>query len=151
MAAPYYNMKVGCCRKDVLEGHAPFCFNFFLQLNFTCFALICIWNHVRSRCFFFRRWVTWALHNIQRLVEFCILFPWLHGEDFGHVKLTAGGEAWVWNLAIDSVCLCVCFSLCFLSFPFLSSLLFGDRQQFVSLDFWIIDFFLKYDLICSPH
>ena len=45
--------KVGHSRKHVLEGHAPFCFMFFLQKIFArltslFFTFICIWNRVRS-------------------------------------------------------------------------------------------------------
>ena len=50
-------LKAGPWRKDVLEGHASFCFNFFsakdiCTINFTFFYLIiCIWNRVRSVSF----------------------------------------------------------------------------------------------------
>ena len=53
----YYSTKVGHWRNDVLEGHAPFHFNFFLQKMFARLTLqfpstyICICNRVRSVSF----------------------------------------------------------------------------------------------------
>ena len=54
----YYRTKVGHnCRKDVLEGHAPFYFNFFMQKMFApltlefLFTYICICNRVKSVSF----------------------------------------------------------------------------------------------------
>ena len=70
----YYITKVGHWRKDVLEGHAPFYFNFFPEkgirtINLTVsFYLYLTYLHLkpREKCFFFRRWVTWWWHNNQR-------------------------------------------------------------------------------------
>ena len=36
----------------------------------------------REKCYFFRRWVTWSWHNIQRWNGSRILFPWLRGLVF---------------------------------------------------------------------
>ena len=52
----YYITKVGHWRKDVLEGHALFCFKIFsakdvCTMNVTFFTLICIWNRARSVSF----------------------------------------------------------------------------------------------------
>ena len=58
-----YNItKVSPWRKDVLKGHAPFYFYLYLHLK------------PREKCFFFRRWVAWSWHNIQRSTVSCIKF-----------------------------------------------------------------------------
>ena len=57
----------------------------------------------REQCFFFRRWVTWSWHNIQRwkrILYFVSLAAWL---SFRHAKLTAGGKGRVRILAIECV------------------------------------------------
>ena len=75
----YYSTKVGHnWRKDVLEGHAPFYFNFFCKnvctINFTVSFYLYLYLQPREKCFFFKRWVTWSWHNIQRWNGSCILF-----------------------------------------------------------------------------
>ena len=77
----YYSTKLGHnWRKDVLEGHAPFYFNFFCKnvctINFTVSFYLYLYLQPRERCFFFKRWVTWLWHNIQRWNGSCtcILF-----------------------------------------------------------------------------
>ena len=51
-------------RKDVLEGHAPFYFNFFCKnvctINFTVSFYLYLYLQPREKCFFFKRWVTWS-------------------------------------------------------------------------------------------
>ena len=54
--------KVSPWRKDALKGHAPFYFYLYLHLK------------PREKCFFFRRWVAWSWHNIQRSTVSCIKF-----------------------------------------------------------------------------
>ena len=117
----YYSTKVGHnWRKDVLEGHAPFYFNFFCKnvctINFTVSFYLYLYLQPREKCFFFKRWVTWSWHNIQRwardkmdLVQlyFVSLAAWL---SFRHAKLTAGGEGPVRIPAIECVCVFFFFS-----------------------------------------
>ena len=75
-----YSTKVGHWRKGCSGRSRSFLLQFFLQKMFARLTLqfpstyICICNHVRS-VFFFRRWVTWSWHNIQRWNGSCILFP----------------------------------------------------------------------------
>ena len=82
----YYITKVGHWRKDVWEGHALFCFNFFLQKIFVRLTLLLLpsfaFETVRER-FFFRRWVAWPWHDIQRSNVSCILFLWQCGDVSG--------------------------------------------------------------------
>ena len=67
----YYNTKVGhIWRKYVLKGYTPFYFNFFCKnvctINFTVSFYLYLYLQRREKCFFFKRWVTWLWHNIQR-------------------------------------------------------------------------------------
>ena len=89
-------IKAGKWRKDVLEDHAPFCFNFFFlqkifaRLKSLFFTRICICNRVRIVVvvvvvfFFLRRWVTWLIPTFRdRTWLVLLLFPWLRGEVSG--------------------------------------------------------------------
>ena len=79
-------------------------------ISFTVSFCLYLYLQPREKCFFFKRWVTWPWHNIQRWNGSCILLAaWL---SFRHAKLTAGGEGRVRILAVE----CVSF---FLFFPFL--------------------------------
>ena len=85
----YYISKVGHWRKDGLEGHAPFCFTFFLQkifarLNSLFLNLVYLHLKPREKYFFSIQWVAWSWYNIiQTSNVSCILFPWLRGEVSG--------------------------------------------------------------------
>ena len=77
----YYSTKVGHnWRKDVLEGHAPFYFNFFCKnvctINYTVYFYVYLYLQPSARCFFFKRWLTWSWLNIQGWNDSCtcILF-----------------------------------------------------------------------------
>ena len=83
-------------------------------INFTVSFYLYLYLQPREKCFFFRRWVTWSWHNIQRwkrILYFVSLAAWL---SFRHAKLTAGGRGRVRILAIESVS----FSLFFPFLPF---------------------------------
>ena len=122
---------------------------------------------LREKSYFFRRWVTWSWHNIQRWIGSRNLFPWLRGLVFSTRSRTAGREGRVRILAIE----CVSFFLFFPSYRFsIFSLSNGHthtnkegaktrgkaerRQRAVRftrfLDYWLIfdsgcSFSLKYD------
>ena len=116
-------------------------------INFTVSFYLYLYLQPREQCFFFRRWVTWSWHNIQRwkrILYFVSLAAWL---SFRHAKQTAGGEGRVRILAIECVS--------FFSPPTVLAFFHdqthtltqtrkvrrhterpkGDREQFASLDF----------------
>jgi len=99
----YYIKKVGHWRKDLLEGHDQFRFNFFsvkdnCTINFTLFFYLYLLLKPREKCFCFKRRVTWSWHNILYFVS---LAAWW---SFRHLKLTTGGEVRARILAIEFVC-----------------------------------------------
>ena len=119
----YYLYYSGCCnghwRKDVLEGHTLFCFNFFLQKIFAkLMSLFFSYLHLKpcEKCFLDGGSRDCSWHNIQRSNVSCISVAWW---SFRHAKLTAGQEARARILAIEFVS----FLSLFLSFLFLSFLL----------------------------
>ena len=75
----YYITKAGQWRKDVLEGHVPFCFNFFLQKIFarlkSLFLPLFAFVTAREKCFFLRRWVAWLILTFRdrTYLVFCFL------------------------------------------------------------------------------
>ena len=137
----YYISKVGHWRKDGLEGHAPFCFTFFLQkifarLNSLFLNLVYLHLKPREKYFFSIQWVAWSWYNIiQTSNVSCILFPWLRGQSFRHAKLTAGEEeqvrilSWQFNLSSFSLS----FFLFFSSFSFLLLVFFHDQSHTLTL------------------
>ena len=95
--------------KVTLPSALIFCAKDVRTINFTVSFYLYLYLQPREKCFFFRRWVTWSWHNIQRwkrILYFVSLAAWL---SFRHAKLTAGGKGRVRILAIE----CVSF------FPFL--------------------------------
>ena len=98
--------------KVTLPSALIFCAKDVRTINLTVSFYLYLYLQPREKCFFFRRWVTWSWHNIQRwkrILYFVSLAAWL---SFRHAKLTAGGEGRVRILAIE----CVSF---FLFFPIL--------------------------------
>ena len=155
----YYSTKVGHnWRKDVLEGHAPFYFNFFMQKMFApltlefLFTYICICNRVKSVSFsngglrdrdiIFRDETDLVFCFFSCLVK----FPAREANSWRR-RVSPNPGNWV----------CVFFSF----FPLPTTLAFfhdqthtltqtrkvrrhaerpnEDREQFASLDFWITD------------
>ena len=102
----YYSTKVGHWRKDFLEGHASFYFNFFCKrwlhasvtLQFPC-TYICISNRVRSVSFsdggLRDRDIIFG--KMTQILYFVSLAAW---SSFRHLKLTAGREGRVRILEI---------------------------------------------------
>ena len=98
--------------KVTLHSALIFCAKDVRTINFTVSFYLYLYLQPREKCFFFRRWVTWSWHNIQRwkrILYFVSLAAWLR---FRHAKLTAGGKGRI--LAIE----CVSFFLFFLFLPF---------------------------------
>ena len=79
---------------------------------------------LREKSYFFRRWVTWSWHNIQRWIGSRILFPWLRGLVFSTRSRTAGREGRVRILAIE----CVSFFSFFPFLPFLICIVFSIKR-----------------------
>ena len=99
----YYITKVGHWRKDVLEGHALFCFKLFsakdiCTMNVTFFTLICIWNRARSVSF----------KTVGRVIDRDIIFRDRTYLVFFFlscvVKFQAREANSCWILAIEFVC-----------------------------------------------
>ena len=113
-----------------------------------------------EKCFFFRRWVSWSWHNIQKWNGSCFFVSLAAWLSFWRVTLTAGGERRVWILSMESVS----FFFPFLLFKYFSwsnahthSIKYGakttmrksrrrQRTQFASLDFWISGLKIMFDL-----
>ena len=77
---PYYSTKVVYWRKDLLEGQAPFYFNFSAKdvctINFTVSFYLYLYLQPRE-CFFFRRWVTWSWYSEMKLILYFVSFSCL--------------------------------------------------------------------------
>ena len=120
-----------------------FCAKDVCTINFTVSFYLYLYLQPREKCFFFRRWVTWSWHNIQRwkrILYFVSLAAWRR-------RASSNPGNWVCPF--------------FLFFPLPTVLAFfhdqtrtltqarkvrrhperpkGDRDQFASLDFWITD------------
>ena len=117
-------------------------------INFTVSFYLYLYLQPREKCFFFRRWVTWSWHNIQRWNGSCILSPWLCEANSWRRRASSNPG----NLV------CVFF---FFRFSLPTVLAFfhdqthtltqtrkvrghaerprGDRDQFATLDFWITE------------
>ena len=162
----YYITKVGHWRKDGLEGHAPFCFPFFLQKIFvrliSLFYLVYLHLKPREKYFFSIQWIAWSWYNIiQRSNVSCILFPWLRGDVWGTRSYQPAKKSKFESCPGNLVCLSfsLSFYLFFSSSSFLRLVFFHDqshtltqtrgvrreaerpkgREQFASLDLWITD------------
>ena len=100
--------------KVTLPSALIFCAKDVRTINLTVSFYLYLYLQPREKCFFFRRWVTWSWHNIQRwkrILYFVSLAAWLR---FRHAKLTAGGKGRIRILAIE----CVSFFFFFSSYRF---------------------------------
>ena len=167
MAAPILNHEIGRWRKDVLEGHDPFLFIFFLHFFYFTFLLLFAFETSWEVLFFSdggSRDRDIILRDRTYLVFIFVSLAVRWG--FRHAKLKARGEArariLAWLILIEFVCFFLYFFLSFFSFFFLPAFgIFhdqtnvltqtlgemrrdaerpkGDREQFASLDLWITD------------